>query len=129
MGKHLFHCVAIFWLKLGLQIFIPVTRRVKVYTRFVGKYVTGRRKRFRPHKVYIFLIRITSQIDLAMSVCPPVRLSVWTLRSRKLYKLQYWDWACRFLRFLRIASLFQQSATPTLTPTNRPIQWRPQFSC
>jgi len=34
---------------------IPVTRRVKGYTRFVGKY-TGRRKRFRPHKVYIFLI-------------------------------------------------------------------------
>jgi len=22
------------------------------YTSFVGKYVTGRRKRFRPHKVY-----------------------------------------------------------------------------
>jgi len=46
------------------NIFIPVTRRVKGYTRFVGKYVTGRRKRFRPHKVYIFLI------------CPSVRLSV-----------------------------------------------------
>jgi len=30
-----------------LKIFIPVTRRVKGYTRFVGKYVTGRRKRFR----------------------------------------------------------------------------------
>jgi len=26
--------------------------RVKGYTRFVGKYYTGRRKRFRPHKVY-----------------------------------------------------------------------------
>jgi len=35
-------------------IFIPVTRRVKGYTRFVGKYVTGRRKRFRPHKVCIY---------------------------------------------------------------------------
>jgi len=53
-------------------VIIPVTRRVKGYTRFVGKYVTGRRKRFRPHKVYIFLIRITSRVDLAMSV----RLSV-----------------------------------------------------
>jgi len=30
---------------------IPVTRRVKGYTRFVGKYVTGREKRLRPHKV------------------------------------------------------------------------------
>jgi len=49
-------------------ILIPVTCRVKGYTRFVGKYVTGRRKRFRPHKVYIILIRITSQVDLAMSV-------------------------------------------------------------
>jgi len=57
-------------------IFIPVTRRVKGYTRFVEKYVTGGRKRFRPHKVYIFLIRITSRVDLAMSVCPTVRLSV-----------------------------------------------------
>jgi len=31
-----------------------VTRRVKGYTRFVGKYVTVRRKRFRPYKVYIY---------------------------------------------------------------------------
>jgi len=70
--------------KLIFNIFMPVTRRVKGYTRFVGKYVTGRRKRFRPHTVYIFLIRITSRVDLAMSVCPSVRLSGWTLRSRKL---------------------------------------------
>jgi len=41
----------------------------------VGKYVTGRRKRFRPHKVYIFLIRITSRVDLAMSVCLSVRMN------------------------------------------------------
>jgi len=63
-------------LSICTYIFIPVTRRVKGYTRFVGKYVTGRRKRFRPHKVYILLIRITSRVDLAMSVCPSVRLSV-----------------------------------------------------
>jgi len=66
------------------HLFIPVTRRVKGYTRFVGKYVTDRRKRFRPHKVYIFLIRITSRVDLAMSVCPSVCPSGWTLRSQKL---------------------------------------------
>jgi len=54
---------------IKLYIFIPVTRRVKGYTRFVEKYVTGRRKRFRPHKVCIFLIRISSRVDLAMSVC------------------------------------------------------------
>jgi len=46
---------------LYVDIFIPVTRRakgytrfvgkyVKGYTRFVGKYVTGRRKRFRVGK-------------------------------------------------------------------------------
>jgi len=39
------------------------TRRVKGVTRFVGKYVTGRRKRFRTHKVYMFFIRITSLVD------------------------------------------------------------------
>jgi len=54
-------------------IIIPITRRVKGYTRFVGKYVTGRRKRFRPHKVYIFFTRITSRVDLSMSVCPDER--------------------------------------------------------
>jgi len=57
------------------------------YTRFVGKYVTGRRKRFRPHKVYIFMIRITSRVDLAMSVCPSVRMNAEiseTIRSRLL---------------------------------------------
>jgi len=41
---------------------ISVTRRVKGYARFVGKYETGRRKCFRPHKVYIFFIRITSEL-------------------------------------------------------------------
>jgi len=57
------------------SVIITVTRRVKGTPRFVGKYVTGRRKRFRPHKVYIFLIRITSRVDLAMSVYPSVRMN------------------------------------------------------
>jgi len=56
-------------------IFIPVTRRVKGYTRFVGKCVTSRRKRFRPHRVYIFFIRITSRVDLAMYVSLFVRMN------------------------------------------------------
>jgi len=43
---------------VDVHLYIPVTTRVKRYTRFVAKYVTGRRKRFRPYKVYIFLIRI-----------------------------------------------------------------------
>jgi len=74
-------------LKLGYTVFIPVTRRVKRYTRFVGKYVTGRRKRFRTHKVYIFFIKITIRIDLAMSVCPSVRMNAEiseTIRARLL---------------------------------------------
>jgi len=56
-------------------------------TRFVGKYVTGRRKRFRPHKVYIFLNRITSRVDLALSVCLSVRMNAEiseTIRARLL---------------------------------------------
>jgi len=52
------------------NIFKLDTCRVKGYTRFVGKYVTCRRNPFRPHKVYIFLIRITRRVDLAMSICP-----------------------------------------------------------
>jgi len=64
-SKNILTCVKV---KLN-KVFIPVTRRVKGYTRFVGKYVTGRRKRFRPHKVYIFLIRITSPV-VRLSVCP-----------------------------------------------------------
>jgi len=71
-------------LKNTEDIIIPVTRTVKGYTRFVGKYVTGRRKRFRPHKVYIFLIRITSRVDLAMSVCLSVRVNSETIRARLL---------------------------------------------
>jgi len=38
---------------LQTSVIIPVTRRVKRYARFVGKYETGRRKCFRPHK-YIY---------------------------------------------------------------------------
>jgi len=86
---------------------IPVTRRVKGYTRFVGKYVTGRRKLFWPHKVYIFLIRVTSRVDLAMSVCPSVCPdNRWGL-----------------LRFV------MQIPEPTLTPTNPPKLWLLQFWC
>jgi len=48
-------------------MFIPVTRRVKGYTRFVGKYVKGRRKSFRPPKVYIFLIRINNRMNADIS--------------------------------------------------------------
>jgi len=47
---------------------IPLTRRVKGYTGFVEKYVTGRTMRFRPYKVYVFLIRINNRVDLEMSV-------------------------------------------------------------
>jgi len=48
-------------------VVIPVTRKIKGYTKVVEKYETSIRKRIRPHKVYIFLIRITSRVDLAMS--------------------------------------------------------------
>jgi len=45
------------------------SKSLRLFKMKKGVYVTGRRKRFRPHKVYIFLIRITSRVDLAMSVC------------------------------------------------------------
>jgi len=67
-----------------------------------------------PTLPYIFLIRITSRVDLSMSVCPSVCPDErWDLGNYK--RLGYWDLACRFLSFLRSASLFQQSTKPTLT--------------
>jgi len=80
---------------MGLTL-IPVTRRVKGYTIAVGKYVTGRRKRLRPHvgkyvtgkrkrfgphKIYIFLK------GSRLSVCPSVRMNSKfseTVRARML---------------------------------------------
>jgi len=58
-----------------------VTRRVKRYIVFGEKYITGKRKRFRPHKVYLFLISITSPVHLAMSVYLSFRVTLW---SRKV---------------------------------------------
>jgi len=52
-------------LSIALMVFIPVTRRVKEYTRFVEKYVTGGRNRLRPYKVHI---RINNRVDLPMFV-------------------------------------------------------------
>jgi len=34
-----------------------------------------------------------------------------------------------FRCLVRSASSLREHATPTLTPTNRPILWRPQISC
>jgi len=71
----------------GYKLDLPVTPRVKGYTRLVGKYVTGRRKRFQPHKEYIFLIIITFRVDLAMSVCLSIRMNAEiskTIRARML---------------------------------------------
>jgi len=76
--------------------FYTLTRRVKKYTRFAGKYVTGRKKHFR---LYIFLIRITSRVDLAMSVRIKAEISE-TTKAGKL------GLACRFWSFLRGAGLF-----------------------
>jgi len=46
-----------------------------------------------------------------MSVCPSVRMNAEILETITVRVLG-------FLGFLRSASLFQQDATPTLTPTN-----------
>jgi len=58
-------------------------------------------------------INLLKADSMSMSVCPYER---WVLGN-------YWDLACRFLRFLRRASFFQHCATPTLTPTNRRKLW------
>jgi len=61
---------------ISRPIFILVTRRVKGYTRFPIKYI---------------LNRITRRVDIAMSVYPPVCLSVWRSKSetRKPRKLGF----------------------------------------
>jgi len=51
------------------------------WTIFVGMYEAGRRKSYRPHKVNIFLIRINSRVDLAMSVCPYERRDLRNYKS------------------------------------------------
>jgi len=57
-------------------IFIPVTRKVKGYTRFSGKYVTGKRKRLQPYKVYIFLIRICPSVRINAEISETIRARV-----------------------------------------------------
>jgi len=52
----------------SLLLCIIVTCTVNGNTRFVRKYIRGRRC----YEVYIFLIRITIGVDIAMSVCPSV---------------------------------------------------------
>lgn len=47
------HIVCVIWLHF---LYPLLKRQVRGYIVFVAKYVTGRRKRLRPHKMYIFLI-------------------------------------------------------------------------
>jgi len=47
------------------SIFIPVTRRVKGYTRFVGKYVTGRRKQKCSRRFFaVVLVDLWNSFDI-----------------------------------------------------------------
>jgi len=78
---------------------------------------------FRPHKVYIFLIRITSRVVLTMSVCLSVRMNAEIRKDLKLlgFGMQIPELPAQ-RKFVSAgatstcsASLFQQSATPTLT--------------
>jgi len=55
------------FLSFSICASFTVTRRVKGYTEFAGKYLTGRSKRFRSHKVYIFLIRITGRMNVDLT--------------------------------------------------------------
>jgi len=67
----------------------------KGYNVFIKMYVTGRRGRGRPQKVYIFLISINSRVDWAMSVClsgrPSDRMFERVdLRNQKNWRLRTW---------------------------------------
>jgi len=65
------------------------------YYDFSQKFATQWRRRFRPHKVYIFLISFTRRVDLAMSVCP----SVSTQASLSVLKLSGWNFHKSIISF------------------------------
>jgi len=48
--------------KISGQEYRCVIRGVNGYTRNVGKYVTGRSKRFRPYKVYVYILILAESI-------------------------------------------------------------------
>jgi len=79
-------------------LLLPITRGVNGYIRFVEKYVTGRRKRFRPYTVYMYICMYV----YAWSVC----------RSQDLLKLECWEFQCHAHSTARLIPL--QTATPTL---------------
>ena len=60
--------------------------------QFVIPFVTHRNKFRRPHKLYIFLILDTREVDLAMTVCPSVRLSVEIDITPSIFELAYSFW-------------------------------------
>jgi len=65
---------SVFFYFLQTNIFILVTRRVKGCTRFVGKYVTGRRKSFRRHKVRVLCVLETRSLVKLDEAEYPVKL-------------------------------------------------------
>jgi len=68
-----------------LKTYFPKPVLVK-YTRFVGKYVIGRRKRFRPHKTYILdQDQYPSRSShVRMSVCLSVRMNAEKVAIRQV---------------------------------------------
>jgi len=90
--------------------------RICVFETFFIKICSHRkvckRKRFRPHKVYI---PFTSRVYPAMSVCPYERCDLGNYKSYNTGNRQAdsWDFCAENI-------FFRQCATPTLTPTSRP---------
>jgi len=87
-------------------VVIPVTRRVRCYTRFIEKYVIGRRQSFHHMKpIYSRSGSISESIWRCPSVCMNVEISG-TIQSRRLrLSIQ--------MRNTRSASLLAYVATPT----------------
>jgi len=55
--------------------------------RFQSEVCYAVKETFRPHKVYIFLIRITCRVDLAMSLYLSVRMNAEISETTKARKL------------------------------------------
>jgi len=91
------------------QVFIPVNCRVKGFNNFIKKYVSGILSVYVLDRLAETTVK-TSNTHNGKSVRMNAETSE-TIRAR----------------ILRCACLFQQGATPTLTPTNRPKLWFLQF--
>jgi len=71
-------------------------------------------------EVYIFLIRITNQVDLNRSVCPYERYDLGNYKSCNTINDRELGFKFKFRSLVRSSSFLRKYAMPTVTPASRP---------